>query len=83
MREDQFLDDILVPVHALTEGEEAAMDLQVVFHRLLAGGSPGPVRAVLTGPPGSGKSVSLRIAARLAWTVGEPGSASPLRPGAH
>ncbi len=77
MREDQFLDDILVPVHALTEGEEAAVDLQVVFHRLLAGASPGPVRAVLTGPPGSGKSVSLRIAARLAWTVGEPGSALP------
>lgn len=77
MREDQFLDDILVPVHVLTEAEEAAVDLQVVFHRVLAGASSRPVRAVLTGPPGSGKSVSVRIAARLAWTVGEPGSALP------
>jgi hypothetical protein len=68
MKEGQTLGDILVPVSVesgrLGKGVES---LSAILAEAL---KPGKVRhLVVTGGPGSGKSVALRLAARSAWTL--------------
>ena len=68
MKEKQTLGDILIPVSVesgrLGRGVES---LSAILAETL---KPGQVRhLVVTGGPGSGKSVALRLAARSAWTL--------------
>ncbi|MBN1607241.1 MAG: hypothetical protein JW940_11455 [Polyangiaceae bacterium] len=66
---DQTLDDILIPV-VVSEGGDGGIEYlhNVLPGALRARASTGTaLRMVLTGGPGSGKTVALRAAARAAW----------------
>lgn len=67
MKEEQTLSDILVPVSVESDPQAGGVEsLAAVLARHFG---PGEVKhLVLTGGPGSGKSVALRLAARQLWT---------------
>lgn len=67
MKEEQTLSDILVPVSVESDPQAGGVEsLAAVLARHFG---PGEVtHLVLTGGPGSGKSVALRLAARQLWT---------------
>ena len=73
MKEGQTLEDILVPVIVTSSEEDGGIEeFENVWRKIFAPseqGRPAP-RVVITGAPGSGKSVSMRVAARECWEFG-------------
>ena len=69
MKEDQTLNDILVPInfemHRVTETEELETYIKSLFKEKSA------PRLLILGKPGSGKTIAMRVIARTIWAIDE------------
>ena len=81
MKEGQTLEDILVPVFVDAQDgggvENLPLVLSQAFRDTADNGAP---RFMVLGGPGAGKSVSLRLAARLAWSFKSDATGESLIP---
>lgn len=67
MKEDQTLSDILVDVNFELKGKTEKIDLQNFLRQTFkTGNSP---RILILGKPGSGKSIAMRVIAKLIWDL--------------
>lgn len=69
MKEDQTLNDILVPINfemrGVTEREELETYIKRLFKEKIA------PRLLILGKPGSGKTIAMRVIAKTTWSIDE------------
>jgi hypothetical protein len=81
MKEGQTLRDILIPVVSLSgQAVPGGEDLASLVRSALAANDPHARRIVMRGGPGAGKSVALRLVARIVRGASRPDGGSPRIP---
>jgi DNA polymerase III delta prime subunit len=69
MKEEQTLTDVLVPINFETGKTTEREQLEVYLTRMYA--KNRSLRLLITGKPGSGKTIAMRVIARTLWAVDE------------
>lgn len=67
MKEEQTVEEILVSVNLNIAGSDTREELEAYLHRVFQE-KPTP-RILITGRPGSGKSVAMRMITKMVWTA--------------
>jgi hypothetical protein len=82
MKEEQTLEDILIPIEVkLIKKDYKVVDFQsVLFNIFSSSDDKNPHRLIILGPPGSGKTVAIRVAAREIWNIPSPKGKESLIP---
>ena len=73
MKEEQNLTDVLVPINFETGKATEREQLEVYLSRLYK--KNPSLRLLITGKPGSGKTIAMRVIARTSWTLLDEGTA--------
>jgi hypothetical protein len=76
MKEDQTLTDILVPINLQTKKATQREELEIYLAREFKKNQS--LRLLLLGKPGSGKTIAMRVIARILWTFNEENPVVPV-----
>lgn len=76
MKEEQTLTDVLVPINFETGKTTEREQLEVYLTRMYA--KNRSLRLLITGKPGSGKTIAMRVIARTLWAVDEDTAPVPV-----